>query len=58
MSEMSSQGKAIWLVFSAVLFVLVLGVLFLMLSGSNLRRRWGKGHFSGSRADGVSTFVV
>lgn len=32
--------------------------VFLMISSSNLRRRSGKGHFSGSRTDAVPTFFV
>jgi hypothetical protein len=58
MTEMSSQGKSIWVVFGCVVFVLVLASLFMMFSGSNLRRRWGKGNFSGSRTGAVPTFVV
>ena len=58
MSEMSSQAKSIWLVFGGIVFLLVLALLFLIFAGSNFRRRWGKGHFSGSRTDIVSTFVV
>lgn len=58
MTEMSSAGRSIWIVFGGVVFLLVLVVLFLMLSGSHLRSRWGKGHYSGSRIEAVSTFVV
>lgn len=55
MTEMTSRGKAIWLVFGGIIFVLVLALLFLMFAGSNLRRRWGFGHFSGARTDTVQT---
>ena len=58
MTEMSSRGKSIWLVFGGIVFLLVLALMFLIFAGSNFRRRWGKGHFSGSRTDAVSTFVV
>ena len=58
MTEMSSQGKSIWMVFGCAVFVLVLALLFMMFSGSNLRRRWGKGNFSGRRTDAVPTFFV
>lgn len=57
-TEMSSRGKSIWILFGGVLFMLLLAVLFLIFSGSNLRRRWGKGNFSGRRADAISTFIV
>jgi hypothetical protein len=51
---MSSQGKPILIVFGWVVFVLVLGLTFLTFSGSNLRRRWGKGHFLAyARGDGM-----
>jgi hypothetical protein len=53
MTEMSSQGKSIWLVFGGIVLVLVLALLFMMFSGANLRRRWGHGDFSGRRADAV-----
>jgi hypothetical protein len=41
-----------------VVFVLALALLFMMFSGLNLRRRWGKGNFSGGRSDALPTFVV
>jgi hypothetical protein len=58
MTEMSSQGRSTWLVFGGIVFVLVLALMFLIFAGSKLRRRWGHGHFSGSRTDVASTFVV
>ncbi len=58
MTEMSSQGKSIWMVLGWVVFVLALALLFMMFSGLNLRRRWGKGNFSGGRSDALPTFLV
>jgi hypothetical protein len=51
MSEMSSEGKSIWLVFGGIVFVLVLALLFMVFSGAHLRHRWGRGHFSSGRTD-------
>lgn len=56
MAEMSEEGKSFWLVFGGIVFVVVLALLFMIFSGSNLRRRWGHGHFSGRRADAVPTY--
>ncbi len=55
MTEMSSEGKSVWLVFGGIVFFLVIVVLFMMFSGAHLRRRWGHGHFSGSRSDVAPT---
>ena len=58
MTEMSSQGRSTWLVVGAVVFLLLLVMMFFAFAGSNFRHRWGLGHFSGSRTDAVSPFVL
>jgi hypothetical protein len=56
MIEANEEGKSFWRVFGAILFVLVLALLFMIFSGSNLRRRWGHGHFSSRGSEVVPTY--
>jgi len=58
MTEMSSEGKSIWLLLGGIVFVLVLALLFMMFSGAHLRHRWGQGHFSSRRTDAVCQGLI
>jgi hypothetical protein len=56
MAEMNEEGKSFWLIFGGILFVVVLALLFMIFSGSNLRRRWGHGHFSSRSSEAVPAY--